>query len=305
MNSTLSIRTLPLLTSLAIDSKNSFITIVNMKRGLNSYMYRYYPIDITSGNYTQFIPALINSSNRMHIVWYGQSPASPSPFQIRYVKSIDGGNTWSNPIDITSGSYDQYDPAIAIDSFNNIHIVWSGECSSSSNYYQIRYSKSTDGNTWSNPVNITSENYHQNCPKIAIDNSNNIHLVWQGINLTNPTGYQIRYVKSTDGGNTWSNPVNITSENYNQYDPAIAIDSFNNIHIVWDGGYSSNPNYQIRYSKSTDGGNTWSNPVNITSENYNQYSPVITINTPNNIHIVWYGWTSLSPDYAQIRYARM
>ena len=307
MNSTLSIRTLPLLTLLAIGSKNSFNTIVNMKRGLNSYMYRYYPIDITRESYYQYGSRIaIDSSNNIHIVLSGYSPASPNYAQIRYAKSIDRGSTWSNPFDITSGAYEQYDQSIAIDSSNNIHIVWSGQSSTTPNYHQIRYTKSTDrGNTWNIPVNITSEYYEQFNPSIAIDSFNNIHIVWNGYTPAYPWKLQIRYTKSIDGGNTWSTPTEITSEDYSQYVPTIGIDSSNTLHIVWEGYSPSSPNCtQIRYAKSIDGGNTWSIPTEITSENYSHFSPSMAIDSSNNIHIVWNGYSPASPNYTQVRYAK-
>jgi hypothetical protein len=266
------------------------------------------PINITSGNYNQICPIIaIDSSNNLHIVWYGTSSASPHIYQIRYAKSTDGGNTWSSPINITSGSYDQIYPIIAIDSFNNLHIVWFGYSSAFPNYYQIRYAKSTDrGNTWSSPINITSGSYDQIYPRIAIDSSNNLHIVWHGFSSAFPNIRQIRYAKSTDGGNSWSSPVNITSESYDQIYPRIAIDSSNNLHIVWYGTSSASPYIrQIRYAKSTDRGNTWNSPINITSESYDQVYPIIAIDSSNNSHIVWHGRSSASRIYSQIRYVKV
>jgi len=307
---------------IAIDSSNNLHIVWRGRTSAfpNHYQIRYAkstdggntwssPINITNGSYNQLDQKIaIDSSNNLHIVWRGESSTSPNYTQIRYAKSTDGGNTWSSPVNITSESYNQLDPKIAIDSSNNLHIVWGGPSSESPNYSQIRYAKSTDGgNTWSSPVNITTESYSHYEPIIAIDSSNNLHIVWEELTSEYPNHYQIRYAKSTDGGNTWSSPVNITNESLDQYDPIIAIDSSNNLHIVWIGPSSASPNYyyfQIRYAKSTDGGNTWSSPIDITNESYSQYAPIIAIDSSNNLHIVWGGRSSESPNYSQIRYAK-
>jgi len=279
---------------------------VLMKGQVNSYMYMFFhcPIDITNGNYDNYFPSIaVKNPSTIYLVFYGNSPANPSYYQIRFTKSTDGGNTWSSPIDITNGDYTQVEPAIAIDSSGNIHVVWSGESSLAGyTYYQLRYAKSTDGGiTWSNPIDITSGLYQQEYPKIAIDSANNIYVVWDGTSATY-TYYQIRYAKSTDGGNTWSSPIDITNTSYNQYKPAIAIDNSDNIHILWRG--TSDTYYQIRYIKSTDKGNTWSSPIDITSGNYLQLYPAIVIDKAGNIHVVWDGRSPLSPTYYQIRYAK-
>jgi len=264
------------------------------------------PVNITSGAYEQYTPSIaIDSSNNIHIVWSGESSTTPTYHQIRYTKSTDGGNTWNIPVNITSEYYEQFDPSIAIDSFNNIHIVWVGYTPDSPWRRQVRYAKSIGGNTWSSPIDITSEDYSQYVPTIGIDSSNNIHIVWEGYSSASPSCTQIRYAKSTDRGNTWSSPIDITSEDYSHFNPLMDIDSSNNIHIVWYGCSPASPNYtQIRYAKSIGGGNTWSIPADITSEDYSQYDPTIGIDSSNNIRIVWYGYSSASPNYTQIRYAK-
>jgi len=237
--------------------------------------------------YNQYYPSIaIDSQGYLHVVWIGESASSPTYYQIRYSKYT---TSWSSPVDLTSGSYSQYysfySPYIVIDSNDYLHVVWYGKSSSSPTYDQIRYLKYT--NSWSSAINITSENYNQQCPSIAVDSNNYLHVVWEGVSPSYPdSGPQIRYSKYVS---SWSPPIDLTTESdYRpQHYPTIAIDSNNNLHVVWEGTFSSpyTSNF-IRYSKYTT---SWSSPIMISSGNTYEWEPHIVIDSSNNLHVVWYG----------------
>ncbi len=78
--------------------------------------------------------------------------------------------------------------------------------------------------------------------------------------------------KSTDGGKTWSEGVGIGKNSPKQQDKEWAVvNPFNNeIYLTWtefDKYGSKNPNHHSRilFSKSTDAGDTWSNPVKLSA----------------------------------------
>jgi hypothetical protein len=67
------------------------------------------------------------------------------------------------------------------------------------------------------------------CPAIAIDSSNNIYVVFYDRTPGNP---EIYYKKSEDGGDTWTTQ-RLTWNWDESRDPAIAVDSSDNLHLVW------------------------------------------------------------------------
>jgi hypothetical protein len=101
-------------------------------------------------------------------------------------------------------------------------------------------------------------------PRIAVSGQN-IHIVWQ-----ESVPSDIFYVRSLNGGNTFSSPgVNLSNNSGNSEVPSIAVlDS--NVYVVWaDSG-------SIVYRPSTDNGVTfdeiWSN---ISEGLVSPFSPVI------------------------------
>jgi len=113
---------------------------------------------------------------------------------------------------------------------------------------------------WTSAKRLTSTGSHSQNPVIAIDSNNALHVAFEDWG-------RIYYLRSTDGGATWNTMKKLTFTPWMTSSPAIAIDSSNAIYIVL--GESTAGNWQISYTKSTDGGKTWStiSRLNSTSGN--------------------------------------
>ena len=77
----------------------------------------------------------------------------------------------------------------------------------------------------------------------------------------------LNYIKSTDRGDTWSTPVNITESSEWSYIADIELDSNENMHIIWtDDRFNPAAQCLVVYSNSTDG-SSWLTPVNVSTTN--------------------------------------
>ena len=233
------------------------------------------PVFITAGNsHDQGAPSIaVDSTDNLHVVWDGLSSAHPGVSNIQYSKYTD---SWSSPGFITTDeSYNQSNAALAVDSFDNLHVVWSGLSSTYPNVTNIQYSKYTD--SWSSPVFITTGNSHsQSSPSIAVDSSDNLHVVWNGLSSTYPNRNNIMYSQYTD---SWSSPIFITTgNNHHQFEPSLAIDFSDNLTVVWYGASATYSFDNIQYSQYTG---SWSSPGFLTEGNdaFKKY--------PNQIWALW------------------
>ncbi len=225
-------------------------------------------------------------------------------------KSTDNGATWTGETLVSTlpgmDTTFQVYPSIAVDSSDHLHVVWSGQATGFGTY-EIWYNK-YDG-AWAGPVRISTyagmDVDHQRTPSIAVDGSDNLHVVWDGQATGFGTAEQIWYVKY-DGA--WSDPVRISTyagmESYLQSEAGIAIDSSDNLHVVWYGqatGFITAN--QIWYSKYTD---VWADPVRISTyagmEVLGNDRPSIAIDSNDYIHIAWYGLATGFTTISQIWY---
>jgi hypothetical protein len=108
-------------------------------------------------------------------------------------------------------------------------------------------------------------------------------MVWQDDTAGN---HEIFYRKSTDGGDTWSPPRRLTWTSGDSSFPAVAADSDNSIHVVWE---DSTPGpAEVYYRSSTDGGDTWGMVRRLTWTAGNSYEPAIAVDLVHAVHVVWY-----------------
>jgi hypothetical protein len=138
---------------------------------------------------------------------------------------------------------------------------------------------------------------------LAVDpnDSDYVYLVWAI--FTGLATARLLFSRSTDGGQTWSYPPTVITETregeLNIQGSAIVVDEDSNVHVTWID-FSSN---QVRYSKSTNRGSSFSTPVDIspidpipgTLENGGYRTPTMTMlavdssdtNTSGSLYCTW------------------
>jgi PKD repeat protein len=125
-------------------------------------------------------------------------------------------------------------------------------------------------------------------PSLAVGSNGVVYVAFAGWGGAT-TGMDIFFTKSNDA-RTWSPVLRVNNDvgGATQADPAIALDAGNNISIAWAD--NRNGNNDIFFSKSTDGGATFSSNVlvNLVTGNA-QTEPDLAIDPSNSdlIHIAW------------------
>jgi signal peptidase I len=197
-----------------------------------------------------FPSVAVSTNNTIYVSWIGVANNTRLNPMLNFTKSTDAGNSFIQPLNLIREVSDP--PAVAASGKTNLFIIWAANFTGN---YVIRLKKSTDGgNIFSEPVNLTNRNGLSSSPQI-FPSKNALFIVWY------TQAGPIRFTNSTDGGNTFSEPIDLSKNtDRNSFFPHIAA-SGNNIYVVWTDTYDRNN--AIFFSKSTDGGYTFSDPVDL------------------------------------------
>jgi len=231
---------------------------------------------VTDINYSQYHPAIaIDSNDYVHVAWAGTGTGlNPLYRNIQYRKRT---TTWGAQESLSDVHAHNYEPAIAIDSDDNVHVVWTGAgWGTYTGYNNVQYRKRTTG--WQAQEAITDINAHQYFSGIAIDSNDYIHIIWEGAGWGIYTANDnVQYRKRTSA---WETQEGVTDKGAQQYEPSIAIDSNDYVHVAWDGkGWGTNSDYyNIQYRRRTT---TWQTQESITDRAYNnEYANLIWARYP-------------------------
>lgn len=195
-----------------------------------------------------------------------------------------------------SSSNNPEEPSIYINPKNTDHIV------GGANINNV-YSSFDGGYTWNSGVLTSVQNGVWGDPMLIVDTLENVyffHLSWP------QTGSWIDRIvcqKSTDGGLTWNDGtyMGLNGNKAQDKEWAVVDRNNNNIYVTWtqfDQYGSSNPNHKssIRFSKSTDAGETWSDAVTINEvdgdciDSDNTVEGAVPAVGPNGeIYVAWAG----------------
>src|SRR5437660_3281293 len=135
---------------------------------------------------------------------------------------------------------------------------------------------------FSPPQNVSSNPGASDYPQVAVDSQGSINIVW----LDQSPGYNaVFFSRSTDGGATFSTPQNLSNSPAGSSSAQIAVDSGGNINVLWVDNAPSN--YQIFFSRSIDGGATFSTPKNISNDPRGADTPYMTVDSGDNINVAW------------------
>jgi len=220
----------------------------------------------------------VDSSGHLHLVW---SDSSPGNYEVFYAKSTNGGATWSTSKRLTWNAGWSLNPGIAVSGLNNLYVVWSD---SSPGVNEIYYVRSMDGGAaWTTGQRLTWNAGFSYAPDITVDLSGNPHVVWYD---DTPGNQELYYLRSADGGASWSASKRLTWNASSSWNPAITVDSSEDLHLVWAD--SSPGNYEIFYKSSGDGGATWSGNIRFSRTAGESAFADVGVDSLGRIYVVWH-----------------
>ena len=170
---------------------------------------------------------------------------------ICYQRLDSEGNVLAGNMEVSQG-WSVTNSSIAVDSNNDVHIVWQSE---KSNGWDVYYRKlDSNGDALTSEIKLNSEGRSCNTPSVAVDSGGNVHIAWWDDRneehfKPGQINWEIYYKKLDIDGNTLTDDIRITNVELGSYYPSIAVDANNNVHIVWyDNGYADSGIFYCKLS---------------------------------------------------------
>ena len=146
---------------------------------------------------------IIDSLNRKHFVWVDDRDGN-SELYTRYTRDF---RTWSSPYRLTDTSYPSLSPEIGVDTYDNVHVVWSDGTGSSREIFHIL--SADRGASWGSVRQISDSGVDAGEPRLGITGGNVMHAAWRD---SRHGESEIYYRKSTDLGVSWGDEERLTND---------------------------------------------------------------------------------------------
>ena len=231
-------------------------------------------------------------SGAVHVVWaYGGNAVEDSGAAQAIYYARKDGSAWSEPVDVlvSPGGRGARMPSIAADAAGYLHVAWSG---GNALFYSRAHAASAGAaRGWTSPYALTS-GVSALEPAVAVDNDGTVYVAWTqalaGLMLA----------RSDDGGQTWAVPQTVfpaDRDNELARWGRIAVDGAGRLHVVLTytvndptAQYGRTDANLLYYLRSTDRGDTWSEPLLVTPEPDFGEINVATFGE-DVVHLVWNG----------------
>src|SRR6266700_368987 len=172
----------------------------------------------------------------------------------------------------------------------------------------------TGGLTWSSPKIIVNTPSRQQTigNQIVVAPNGTLYDFFDLISPPfNVTAFKVAFIKSTDGGNTWTKPQIIANEetvfgsdpNTGQairtgdIIPEPAIDpTSGQLYVIWqDSRFNGGHFDEVALSTSTNGGATWSAPIRVnTPTGRPAFTPTVQVNSTHVVGVTYYDFRNLT-----------
>jgi hypothetical protein len=286
-------------------------------------------------------------------------PFGATPVRSMIAVSDDGGESWSEPIDVANSFEGDEEifgsdvPMLVVDPDGTVfgfakerpRRAAEGAATPVSRLFMF---KSTDGGqNWTTSVFSAGAESLDN-PAVAVDpNNGNLYVVYSSRGQENEeeepaSPSEVYFLASTDGGETWSEPINITDDDptnaADQYHPGISVADNGRIDLAWHdfrndpffvpgelgdmGSAVSQRYWDVYYASSTNAGGTWSANTRVTNpsidgklgttfNNFDIRGPMGIASTDNAAYVTWADSRATGADatdaedvyFSRIRYA--
>ena len=233
--------------------------------------------DLTSGD-----PFLVNDpAGLVHLFWAERvtvdaNALSNVPDAVMY--SVWNGRSWSNPIDIFLSPREFFNRRVNgirafLDEERILHLLWQGP-DNTLYYSNVPADDARSARAWQEPILLASDEAGaQFSAHLAYEPPATLHVLY-GQGILNTEHRSVVYIRSTDGGDTWTEPVTLRRMVEVGRGPSnvrLLVDPPNRLYATWTEWDMTGNGQAVYFARSLDSGLTWSEPVTLDERQGDEY----------------------------------
>jgi hypothetical protein len=280
------------------------------------------PFNLTNNARDSVYAQVASSGENVYIVWQENPPSGFSSqrdglinYEIFIKKSVDGGQTFGDEINLSNNPGFSEHPQIAA-SGNNVYVAWIdnsplvGSSSQAEDNKKIMFKKSTDaGSTFAETITLSDVQAADSSNLEMAAAGNNVYAVWQVTPL--PPQFNadqddvqsagIFLATSSDNGETFQEAKSLSDNVLKSYPKVAAYQ--NKVYVIWNVGIigdntspenNNNNNNDssidngIYLTKSFDGGMTFDDTLKLNA-NWNSVGESQIAASGDSVYVVWGG----------------
>jgi hypothetical protein len=212
--------------------------------------------------------------------------------QIFFTMSKDHGSTWDNlpeTKNLTKSPGEAFGPSVAATRQGTVraYVTYHDNSNGTTQIYLIRSKKKAK---FRRPQNITPHDGGAFSPRIALDSSEGLNIVWGDFEVLTK---KVLFRRSTDLGETFSAPVDVSRSSGQAFEPEIAVGPDDSINVAWED--TAPGSSAIMFARSNDGGQTFSTPLRVSKGQGDATEAHLAIDADGRISIVWVDQTPGNP----------
>ncbi|GLI02214.1 sialidase family protein [Phytohabitans aurantiacus] len=273
--------------------------------------------DVTTDNWMTITPSGAAIAASFSLSRTGETTA------ILVARSGDGGKRWDAPVTLQRDDNPQFfndRPTVTADPYHPgvVYAVWDRIDATAERWIQPVYlAKSTDdGRTWTTRKVYDVPDNSGTIGTQLVPLADGTLLI--GMHYETDTEAFTQVIRSTDGGQTWSAPTlnvpapmavgpripdpdNSGNPVRNASLPLLdAQPGTQNVSAVWQS-VAADGTYHVDYSRSTDGGQTWSSPIRVDKTPTGSAAvPVVAMARNGTVAVTYYDFRNNTPDPATL-----
>jgi hypothetical protein len=202
-------------------------------------------------------PQIAAYDNNVYAIWADDTSGNR---EVLFTRSVDNGTSFDKIKNLSNNTSDSFNQEIAVFG-DTVYVVWLDQSPEDDETNILLKASGDGGETFGRTVNISSNANQETFPKVAALEGS-VYIAWNMADdqLDERDNEGLFFVRSLDGGNTFDNIIKLNHENdFGE----LQIAAFDETVYVASGGLPSVDVNGVLFTKSNDGGRSFSEPVTI------------------------------------------